>query len=96
MGQEPRVAFLSYSTFGNPQGSYLERIRDGVKLLDQRDGVDFEYEGEMSPDVALNPAMQRFYPFSRLYRPRQRAGHARSADPPTSRPSCCASWAAER
>jgi malate dehydrogenase (oxaloacetate-decarboxylating)(NADP+) len=69
MGHEPRVAFLSYSNFGNPEGSYLERIREGVKLLDGRDDVDFEYEGEMSPDVALNPAMQRVYPFMRLTGP---------------------------
>jgi len=69
MGHEPRVAFLSYSTFGNPEGSFLERIRDGVRLLDSRDDVDFEYEGEMPPDVALNPAMQRIYPFMRLTGP---------------------------
>jgi malate dehydrogenase (oxaloacetate-decarboxylating)(NADP+) len=69
MGHEPRVAFLSYSNFGNPEGSYLERIREGVKLLDGRADVDFEYEGEMSPDVALNPAMQRVYPFMRLTGP---------------------------
>ncbi len=69
MGHEPRVAFLSYSNFGNPEGSFLERIRDAVKLLDARDDVDFEYEGEMAPDVALNPVMQRIFPFSRLTGP---------------------------
>jgi len=69
MGHEPRVAFLSYSTFGNPEGSFLDRIRDGVKALDARDDIDFEYEGEMPPDVALNPAMHRVYPFSRLTGP---------------------------
>jgi malate dehydrogenase (oxaloacetate-decarboxylating)(NADP+) len=69
MGHEPRVAFLSYSNFGNPEGSFLERIRDAVKLLDKRDDVDFEYEGEMAPDVALNPALQKVYPFSRLTGP---------------------------
>jgi len=69
MGHEPRVAFLSYSNFGNPEGSFLDRIRDAVKLLDTKDGVDFEYEGEMSPDVALNPAMQKVYPFMRLTGP---------------------------
>jgi malate dehydrogenase (oxaloacetate-decarboxylating)(NADP+) len=68
MGHEPRVAFLSYSTFGNPRGTFLENIRDAVRLLDGRE-VDFEYEGEMAPDVALNPAMQRIYPFSRLTGP---------------------------
>lgn len=69
MGHEPRVAFLSYSTFGNPEGSYLDRIRDAVKLLDARDDIDFEYEGEMPPDVALNPAMHKIYPFSRITGP---------------------------
>ena len=69
MGHEPRVAFLSYSNFGNPEGTFLERIRDAVKLLDCRDDVDFEYEGEMAADVALNPALQSVYPFSRLKGP---------------------------
>ena len=66
MGHEPRVAFLSYSNFGNPEGEHIDNLRGAVRLLDQRDDVDFEYEGEMSPDVALNPAMHRIYPFSRL------------------------------
>ena len=69
MGHEPRVAFLSYSTFGNPEGTFLENIRGAVRLLDERGGADFEYEGEMAPDVALNPAMHRVYPFSRLTGP---------------------------
>jgi malate dehydrogenase (oxaloacetate-decarboxylating)(NADP+) len=69
MGHEPRVAFLSYSNFGDPEGTYLDRIRDAVKVLDGKGDVGFEYEGEMSPDVALNPAMQRVYPFSRLTGP---------------------------
>ena len=69
MGHEPRVAFLSYSIFGNPEGTYLDRIRDAVKLMDERSDVDFEYEGEMPPDLALNPALQRIYPFSRLTGP---------------------------
>jgi malate dehydrogenase (oxaloacetate-decarboxylating)(NADP+) len=68
MGQEPRVAFLSYSTFGNPPGEFLDNIRGAVALLDQR-GVDFEYEGEMAPDVALNPRVMANYPFSRLSGP---------------------------
>jgi malate dehydrogenase (oxaloacetate-decarboxylating)(NADP+) len=68
MGHEPRVAFLSYSTFGNPEGTFLENIRGAVGLLDGT-SVDFEYEGEMAPDVALNPALQRVYPFSRLSGP---------------------------
>ncbi|MEA3000510.1 MAG: hypothetical protein QOK17_2343 [Sphingomonadales bacterium] len=69
MGHEPRVAFLSYSNFGDPEGTYLDRIREGVRVLDRRGDVGFEYEGEMSPDVALNPAMARVYPFSRLTGP---------------------------
>ena len=69
MGHEPRVAFLSYSTFGNPEGTFLENIRDAVRLLDEQGGADFEYEGEMAPDVALNPAMHRVFPFSRLTGP---------------------------
>jgi malate dehydrogenase (oxaloacetate-decarboxylating)(NADP+) len=69
MGHDPRVAFLSYSNFGNPEGNYLERIRDAVKIMDARDDVDFEYEGEMSPDTALDPDMQKLYPFMRLSGP---------------------------
>ncbi|CAM3094988.1 NADP-dependent malic enzyme [Sphingomonas antarctica] len=68
MGHEPRVAFLSYSTFGNPPGAFLENIRDAVGLLEQR-GVDFEFEGEMAPDVALNPKVLASYPFARLSGP---------------------------
>lgn len=68
MGHEPRVAFLSYSTFGNPAGSFLENIREAVAILDQRN-PSFEYEGEMAPDVALNPRVARSYPFSRLSGP---------------------------
>ncbi|MBD3772388.1 MAG: NADP-dependent malic enzyme [Rhodobacteraceae bacterium] len=68
MGHDPRVAFLSYSNFGNPPGEWLSTSRDAVALLDSR-GVDFEYEGEMSPDVALSDEMKRHYPFSRLTAP---------------------------
>jgi len=68
MGHEPRVAFLSYSTFGNPPGHWLENLRAAVALLDQR-GVSFEYEGEMAPDVALNPRLRGTYPFMRLSGP---------------------------
>jgi malate dehydrogenase (oxaloacetate-decarboxylating)(NADP+) len=68
MGHDPRVAFLSYSSFGNPSGAFLDNIRDGVIELDRR-GVDFEYEGEMAPDVALNPQVMKNYPFSRLSGP---------------------------
>ncbi len=65
LGQEPRVAFLSYSNFGNPPGAFLGAIREAIALLDARQ-VGFQYEGEMSPDVALNPRMATRYPFSRL------------------------------
>ncbi len=68
MGHEPRVAFLSYSTFGNPSGNWLDSIRAAVAILDSR-GVSFEYEGEMAPDVALNPKLQANYPFMRLSGP---------------------------
>jgi malate dehydrogenase (oxaloacetate-decarboxylating)(NADP+) len=65
MGHTPRVAFLSYSTFGNPAGNWLANIREAVSILDQRK-PNFEYEGEMAPDVALNPALMANYPFCRL------------------------------
>jgi malate dehydrogenase (oxaloacetate-decarboxylating)(NADP+) len=68
LGHEPRVAFLSYSTFGNPPGKWLENIRDAVHLLDAEE-VGFEYEGEMAPDAALNPKVMELYPFSRLSGP---------------------------
>ncbi|KRB80819.1 malic enzyme [Sphingomonas sp. Root710] len=68
MGHEPRVAFLSYSTFGNPPGNYLDLVRGAVALLDER-GASFEYEGEMAPDAALNPQIQKLYPFNRLSGP---------------------------
>jgi len=68
LGHEPRVAFLSYSTFGNPPGRYLENIRDAVALLDAEQ-PGFEYEGELAPDAALNPAVMKNYPFSRLSGP---------------------------
>jgi malate dehydrogenase (oxaloacetate-decarboxylating)(NADP+) len=65
-GVEPKVAFLSYSTFGNPEGERMEKVRDAVSILDRRDDIDFVYEGEMAADVALNPDSHRLYPFSRL------------------------------
>jgi len=68
MGHEPRVAFLSYSTFGNPPGNYLDLVRGAVALLDER-GASFEYEGEMAPDAALNPSIMKLYPFNRLSAP---------------------------
>jgi malate dehydrogenase (oxaloacetate-decarboxylating)(NADP+) len=68
LGTEPRVAFLSYSNFGNPPGNWLGNIREAVALLDAR-GVSFEYEGEMSPDTALNRELMKLYPFARLSAP---------------------------
>lgn len=68
LGQEPRVAFLSYSTFGNPAGQWLDNIRGAVEVLDKRQ-VGFEYEGEMAPDVALNPRQLKNFPFARLSGP---------------------------
>jgi malate dehydrogenase (oxaloacetate-decarboxylating)(NADP+) len=66
LGLEPRVALLSYSNFGNPMEAGGERIREAVALLDERGG-DFEYDGEMSADVALDAGlMRRLYPFCRL------------------------------
>jgi malate dehydrogenase (oxaloacetate-decarboxylating)(NADP+) len=67
LGHEPRVAFLSFSTFGNPMGKWLEPIR-GRSILDS-EPQNFEYEGEMTPDAALNPAVMKHYPFSRLTAP---------------------------
>jgi malate dehydrogenase (oxaloacetate-decarboxylating)(NADP+) len=68
MGHVPRVAFLSFSTFGNPHGNWLTSIREAVALLDARK-PDFEFEGDMPPDVALNPALMKKYPFCRLSGP---------------------------
>jgi malate dehydrogenase (oxaloacetate-decarboxylating)(NADP+) len=65
LGRNPRVAFLSYSTFGNPPGDRGEMIREAIRILDQR-GVDFEYEGEMPADLALDPEARAAYPFMRL------------------------------
>ena len=67
-GQEPRVAFLSFSNFGNPQSEKSDRIREAVSMLDSR-SPDFEYEGEVSADTALDPALLELYPFARLSGP---------------------------
>ncbi|RCW27066.1 allosteric NADP-dependent malic enzyme [Ciceribacter lividus] len=64
-GYEPRVALLAYSTFGHPTGERSERLREAVKILDTR-RVDFEYDGEMGADVALNAHRMEQYPFCRL------------------------------
>ena len=66
LGLDPRIAFLSYSTFGHPDGERTHRVRQAVALLDEY-GVDFTYEGDVAADVALNPQASRdLYPFSRL------------------------------
>jgi malate dehydrogenase (oxaloacetate-decarboxylating)(NADP+) len=68
LGLEPRVAFLSFSTFGSPVSERAEKMRKAPVVLDSR-RVDFEYEGEMTVDVALNARAQENYPFSRLTGP---------------------------
>ena len=68
MGLEPRVAFVSFSTFGYPVSESAEKMQRAPDVLDAR-GVDFEYEGEMTVDVALNAESQKNYPFSRLTGP---------------------------
>ena len=68
MGYEPRVALLAYSTFGHPPGERAQKVREAVELLDQR-GADFEYDGEMAADVALNMEKMALYPFCRLTGP---------------------------
>ena len=68
LGYEPRLAFMSYSTFGNPMGERSEKVREAVAMLDEMD-VDFEYEGEMPPELALEPDRRGQYPFMRLTGP---------------------------
>jgi malate dehydrogenase (oxaloacetate-decarboxylating)(NADP+) len=68
MGLESRVAFVSFSTFGYPVSERAEKMQRAPDVLDAR-GVDFEYEGEMTVDVALNAESQKNYPFSRLTGP---------------------------
>jgi malate dehydrogenase (oxaloacetate-decarboxylating)(NADP+) len=67
-GYEPKVAFLSYSTFGYPKGDRAEYVRKAVTVLDKRN-VDFEYDGEMAADVALSRDAMALYPFCRLSGP---------------------------
>ncbi|MGB0504941.1 MAG: NADP-dependent malic enzyme [Pikeienuella sp.] len=68
LGLEPRVALLSYSTFGYPTSERSQNLRDAVELLDGRN-VDFEYDGEMSADIALDADAMAQYPFCRLTGP---------------------------
>ena len=68
LGLEPRVAFVSFSTFGYPVSERAEKMHLAPEVLDKR-GVSFEYEGEMAVDVALNTHSMQAYPFSRLTGP---------------------------
>lgn len=68
MGLEPRVAFVSFSTFGYPVSERAEKMHQAPAVLEAR-GVDFEFEGEMTVDVALNEQAQAAYPFQRLSGP---------------------------
>ncbi|MEM8743019.1 MAG: NADP-dependent malic enzyme [Pseudomonadota bacterium] len=68
LGYEPRVALLAYSTFGHPKGERSDQARKAVEILDSR-GVDFEYDGEMAADIALNEEKMKLYPFCRLTEP---------------------------
>jgi malate dehydrogenase (oxaloacetate-decarboxylating)(NADP+) len=68
LGLEPRVAFVSFSTFGYPVSERATKMHVAPKVLD-RMGVDFEYEGEMTVDVALNADVMAQYPFCRLTGP---------------------------
>lgn len=67
-GLTPRVALLAYSTFGQPRGERSDEVRDAVKILEARN-VDFEFDGDMAADVALNEDMMALYPFCRLTGP---------------------------
>ena len=64
-GFDPKVAFLSHSTFGKPVSKNTKHVRDAIELLKTKN-VDFDFDGEMQPDVALNPIYQEIYPFSKI------------------------------
>jgi malate dehydrogenase (oxaloacetate-decarboxylating)(NADP+) len=64
-GFDPKVAFLSHSTFGKPISKNTKHVRDAIELL-KKEKVDFDFDGEMQPDVALNPIYQDVYPFSKI------------------------------
>ncbi|MBL3568275.1 NADP-dependent malic enzyme [Rhodovulum sp. BSW8] len=68
LGIEPRVAFLSFSTFGYPVSERATKMHRASEVLARR-GVDFEFDGEMTVDVALNPVAMARYPFCRLSGP---------------------------
>jgi malate dehydrogenase (oxaloacetate-decarboxylating)(NADP+) len=65
LGYEPRVAMLAFSSFGHPPGERSQRVQEAVRILDAQ-RVDFEYDGEMAADVALNRETMAVYPFCRL------------------------------
>ena len=64
-GFNPKVAFLSHSTFGTPKTSSTKNLRDAVEILKEKK-VDFKFDGEMQPDVALNEEYKELYPFSKI------------------------------
>ncbi|GER05911.1 NADP-dependent malic enzyme [Iodidimonas muriae] len=68
LGHKPSVALLSFSNFGQPMREKADHVREAVGILEQRD-VDFEFEGDMAPDTALNPDLLKLYPFARLSGP---------------------------
>ncbi|MDO8533978.1 MAG: phosphate acyltransferase, partial [Xanthobacteraceae bacterium] len=68
LGYEPRVAMLAFSTFGHPPGERTARVQKAVQLLHER-RVDFEVDGEMGADIALNRVLAAAYPFNRLSGP---------------------------
>ncbi|WP_375626236.1 MULTISPECIES: NADP-dependent malic enzyme [unclassified Bartonella] len=67
-GYQPRVAFLAFSTFGYMKGQIIQQIQDAINILHERK-VDFEFDGEMSADVALNSKLMQQYPFMGLTEP---------------------------
>ena len=64
-GFDPKVAFVSHSTFGQPSTSRTKHIKDAVEILREKK-VDFEFDGDMQPDVALNAEYKNLYPFSKI------------------------------
>ena len=64
-GFDPKVAFLSHSTFGQPVTSRTKHIRDAVDIL-KKMNVDFKFDGDMQPDVALNTEYKELYPMSEI------------------------------
>jgi malate dehydrogenase (oxaloacetate-decarboxylating)(NADP+) len=65
LGYEPRVAMLAFSNFGQPPGDRATRVQEAVKILHERT-IDFEVDGDMAADVALNRELAAAYPFNRL------------------------------